>query len=101
MQLSIDETRPASFHFAIGQKLASLREEGILILGSGNIVHNLHTYAWGRHMPEPYDWRCRFETTAKELIQSGDYKSLVNYETSGRMRCSQFRRLTITCPCCT
>jgi 4,5-DOPA dioxygenase extradiol len=83
VQLSIDETQPASSHFEIGQKLASLREEGILILGSGNIVHNLHTYAWGRHMPEPYDWAIRFETTAKELIQSGDYKPLVNYETLG------------------
>ena len=84
VQLSIDENKPASFHFEIGQKLASLREEGILIFGSGNIVHNLHAYAWGRHMPEPYDWAIRFETTAKELIQVGDYKPLVNYETLGQ-----------------
>ena len=49
VQLSIDEARPATFHREIGQRLAPLREEGILIVGSGNLVHNLHTYAWGQH----------------------------------------------------
>jgi len=60
VQLSIDETKPAAFHFGIGKKLAPLRDEGILIAGSGNLVHNLHTYAWGRHPREPYDWAVRF-----------------------------------------
>jgi 4,5-DOPA dioxygenase extradiol len=46
VQLSIDETQPPSFHYEIGKRLALLREEGILILGSGNLVHNLHAYAW-------------------------------------------------------
>src|SRR5581483_3857133 len=49
VQLSIDETKPAVFHFEIGRRLAPLRYEGVLIVGSGNLVHNLHTYAWGRH----------------------------------------------------
>jgi 4,5-DOPA dioxygenase extradiol len=49
VQLSIDETQPPSFHYEIGKRLALLREEGILIFGSGNVVHNLHAYAWGRH----------------------------------------------------
>jgi len=48
VQLSIDETQPPSFHYEVGKRLALLREEGILILGSGNVVHNLHAYAWGR-----------------------------------------------------
>jgi 4,5-DOPA dioxygenase extradiol len=61
VQLSIDETQPPSFHYEIGKSLAPLRDEGILILGSGNIVHNLHAYAWGRHAPEPYDWAISFE----------------------------------------
>lgn len=53
VQLSIDERQPSASHFEIGRRLAPLRDEGILILGSGNLVHNLHTYAWGRHAQEP------------------------------------------------
>jgi 4,5-DOPA dioxygenase extradiol len=83
VQLSIDETQPASFHFEIGRKLAPLRGEGVLIVGSGNLVHNLHTYAWGAHMPDPYDWAVRFENDAKVLLLAGDDKPLVDYETLG------------------
>jgi 4,5-DOPA dioxygenase extradiol len=57
-----------------------LRDEGILILGSGNVVHNLHAYAWGRHAPEPYDRAISFETRVRELLLAGEYKPLVNYE---------------------
>jgi 4,5-DOPA dioxygenase extradiol len=52
VQLSIDGTQPRSFHYEIGKRLTLLWEEGILILGSGNLAHNLHAYAWGRHVPE-------------------------------------------------
>lgn len=84
VQLSIDETQPASFHFEIAKRLSPLRNERVLIIGSGNLVHNLHTYAWGRHMSEPYEWAVRFETTAKELMNSGDFASLINYESLGQ-----------------
>jgi 4,5-DOPA dioxygenase extradiol len=84
VQLSIDESQPAAFHFEIGRKLAPLRGEGVLIVGSGNLIHNLHAYAWGQHMPDPYDWAVRFETEAKGLLISGEDKALVNYETLGR-----------------
>lgn len=83
VQLSIDETQPASFHFELGRKLASLRADNILILGSGNIVHNLHAYAWGRHMPGPYDWAVRFETEAKQMMLAGEYQPLIQYENLG------------------
>jgi 4,5-DOPA dioxygenase extradiol len=83
VQLSIDETKPTAFHYEIGKKLAALRDEGVLLLGSGNLVHNLHTYAWGRHMPEPYDWASRFEAMAKALMLADDCAPLVNYETLG------------------
>ncbi len=84
VQLSIDETQAPAFHFAVGQKLAPLREEGVLIVGSGNLVHNLHAYAWGRHMPDPYDWAVRFEEQAKQMMLAGEYKPLIEYEALGR-----------------
>jgi 4,5-DOPA dioxygenase extradiol len=84
VQLSIDEAQPASFHFEIGRKLAPLRAEGVMIVGSGNLVHNLHAYAWGRHAPDPYDWAVRFEQTAREILLAGDSQPLIDYETLGR-----------------
>jgi 4,5-DOPA dioxygenase extradiol len=83
VQLSIDETQPASFHFVIGKRLAPLRGERILIVGSGNLVHNLHAYAWGRHMPDPYDWAIRFENEATEMMVAGEYQPLIDYENLG------------------
>lgn len=84
VQLSINETKPPSFHFEIGRKLAPLRDQGVLIVGSGNLVHNLHTYAWGRHPRDPYDWAVRFESAAKEMMLAGEMKPLVNYDMLGR-----------------
>lgn len=83
VQLSINENKPASFHFELGKKLALLREEGVLIVGSGNLVHNLHAYAWGQHPRAPYDWATRFECAVRQMILAGDHKPLVNYETLG------------------
>lgn len=84
VQLSIDETQPPSFHFELGRRLAPLRDEGVLIAGSGNLVHNLHAYAWGRHLPEPYDWAVRFESEARQMIQAGEVKPLIAYDKLGR-----------------
>ncbi len=81
VQLSIDETGPPSFHYEIGKRLAQLREENVLILGSGNLVHNLHAYAWGRHVQEPYDWAISFESRVRELLLAGDHKPLIAYES--------------------
>jgi 4,5-DOPA dioxygenase extradiol len=80
VQLSIDETQPASFHFDIGQRLAILRDESVLIVGSGNVVHNLHAYAWGRHAQEPYDWTVSFENRVRELLLAGRHRPLIDYE---------------------
>jgi 4,5-DOPA dioxygenase extradiol len=84
VQLSIDESQPASFHYEIGRKLAPLRAEGVLIVGSGNLVHNLHAYAWGTREPEPFDWAVRFEQEARGLLVTGDTEPLIDYESLGR-----------------
>lgn len=84
IQLSIDETQPASFHYQLAKRLVPLRDEGVLIVGSGNLVHNLHAYAWGRHVVEPLDWAIRFEERARELMLAGNHEPLINYEAMGR-----------------
>ena len=83
IQLSIDETQPASFHYDLATRLSSLRDEGVLIVGSGNLVHNLHAYAWGRQQVAPLDWAVRFEERARELLLAGDHGPLIAYETLG------------------
>lgn len=84
VQLSIDETLLPSAHYEIGRALAPLRDRGVLIVGSGNLVHNLHTYAWGNQAQKPYDWALRFETQAREWMAAGNHEPLIDYETLGR-----------------
>lgn len=94
VQLGIDATRPASFHFELGSRLAPLRSEGVLIAGSGNLVHNLRAYArdgqahapayaWDGQAQAPYDWAVRFEAAAKQLIVAADNGPLIDYESLG------------------
>ncbi len=83
VQLAIDETVSPEEHHALARRLRPLREEGVLILGSGNVVHNLHTYAWGRHSTEPYDWAVRFETRVRHLIAARELDPIVSYPTLG------------------
>jgi 4,5-DOPA dioxygenase extradiol len=78
VQLSIDKNQPAAFHFELARKLASLRDERVLIMGSGNLVHNLHAYAWGLHMSDPYHRAVRFEAKAKEIMLGREYKNLLS-----------------------
>lgn len=80
VQLSIDETRGPAWHYEIAARLAPLRDRDVLILGSGNIVHNLHAYAWGKHDQEPYDWALRFEKSVRNALTADDAETLVAYE---------------------
>lgn len=83
VQLSIDRTKPASFHYELGAKLAPLQDEGVLVLGSGNVVHNLETVAWGDPSAAPYDWAARFDARVRELLLAKDHASLVEYSKLG------------------
>ena len=83
VQVSMDETQPPAFHYELGRRLRSLREEGVLVMGTGNLVHNLHTYAWGGHPVEPYDWGVRFEAVAREFMTKGEHGPLIDYGSLG------------------
>ncbi|MGH8807813.1 MAG: 4,5-DOPA dioxygenase extradiol [Noviherbaspirillum sp.] len=82
IQLSIDATQPNEFHHALGQRLATLRDESILILGSGNVVHNLRTMQWGG--TGAYDWAQRFNDAVRDSLLRGDGEKLVNYQQWGQ-----------------
>jgi len=81
VQLAIDATKPAAFHHAIGAHLAPLRDEGVLVIGSGNVVHNLRLIGWGGGAP--YDWATRFNDYVRDALSSRDYQRLINYEQVG------------------
>lgn len=84
VQLGIDQTQLPSFHYELGRRLQPLREEGVLILGSGNLVHNLHSYAWGCSDVEAHDWALRFENRVRDLLLAGDIAPLAVYEALGK-----------------
>jgi 4,5-DOPA dioxygenase extradiol len=78
VQLSIDRTRPAQFHYDMGRRLGALRDEGVLILGSGNVVHNLGMLRW-EAPSAAYDWALRFERTVRDRLQRRDHAALVDW----------------------
>ena len=83
VQLGIDATQPPSFHYRLGQRLAPLRDEGVLVIGSGNVVHNLHAYVWGQRTAAPFHWAVRFEERVRALLVAGDHDALVDYTRLG------------------
>jgi 4,5-DOPA dioxygenase extradiol len=89
IQLSLDYTQPPDFHYSLAKELAPLREEGVLILGSGNIVHNLRRMALKNNdystFNEPYalDWAAEADQILKRLIRERKHADLVNYRELG------------------
>jgi 4,5-DOPA dioxygenase extradiol len=84
VQLSIDERQEGPFHYDLGRRLRPLRSDGILLLGSGDVVHNLHAYAWGRHAQEPFDWALRFEAAVRSHVSASNHAPLIEYAALGR-----------------
>ncbi len=83
VQLSIDRTLPAAAHLELARRLAPLREEGVLVVGSGNIVHNLRRMDWGLGDGEGFDWAIRFDARVRSLLEAGDESGLAAYENLG------------------
>ena len=86
VQLGINAMQPPRWHYEMGQRLLRLREEGILVLGSGNIVHNLHEYAWGHPEAMPAAWAVRFEEMVKQNILEDNPDPLIDYQSGGDAR---------------
>lgn len=82
LQLAIDRRQPGAFHYELGRRLAPLREEGVLILGSGDVVHNLGVMRRTENAA-PYDWAERFNEGVKAAIVAHDHAPLVDFERLG------------------
>jgi 4,5-DOPA dioxygenase extradiol len=86
IQLSLDATKDAQYHYDLGKQLASLRKKGVLIVGSGNMVHNFQyaRFGPGGLSPLALDWAIEANENFKKLITANDYKPLVNYQKHSR-----------------
>jgi len=85
IQMSIDYTQPPQYHYQLAKELAALRNKGVLIVGSGNMVHNLRLVAWNQlNEFYAYDWATEASEKMKSLILNGDHKSLINLRNQGK-----------------
>ena len=84
-QLSMDYTKGPQYHYDLAKALKKLRRKGVLIIGSGNIVHNLRRLNWNDIHAKPFDWAVEFDETVKAHLISGDYNPLVNYQNLGHL----------------
>ncbi|MBS1904001.1 MAG: 4,5-DOPA dioxygenase extradiol [Bacteroidetes bacterium] len=80
-QLSIDFYKGGQYHYDLGKELRALRERGVLIMGSGNVVHNLRLIRWEGGA---YEWATEFDSKVKELLDKGDHQSLIDYKNLGK-----------------
>ena len=86
IQMSIDYTKPAEYHYSLAKELKKLRRKGILIIGSGNMVHNLRLVAWDKMNVDNYafDWATEANDKMKSYISDKDHQPLIKYEQQGR-----------------
>lgn len=86
IEMSLDYQKKPAYHYELAKELASFRSKGVLIIGSGNMVHNLHQVAWHK-MNEPgfgFDWALEAREKMKTLMQEGDHRALIDYEKQGQ-----------------
>lgn len=86
IQMSIDYSQTPQHHYELAQQIKSLREKGVLVIGSGNMVHNLRMLAWDKlNAPEyGFDWAIEANEKMKKYILSGDHKQLINFRSQGK-----------------
>ncbi|GAP13308.1 uncharacterized conserved protein [Longilinea arvoryzae] len=80
VQLSLDRAQDAAFHYRLGRQLDALRDEGVLIVGSGNLVHNLRLMVWE---DAAFDWAVEFDAQARDWMLAGQHQPLIEYEKLG------------------
>lgn len=81
VQLSMDGTQPPEYHYQLAKRLRPLRDEGVLVVANGNVVHNLQALR-GETAPAA-DWCARFEAAVTDMLTKGDHQSLIHYEALG------------------
>lgn len=85
IQMSIDYTKPARYHYELAQELHALRKKGVLIVGSGNMVHNLQMVAWNRLNEDfAFDWATEANEKMKKHILNGDHHPLIDFRSQGK-----------------
>jgi 4,5-DOPA dioxygenase extradiol len=84
VQLSMEASKPPAWHFDLAKRLAPLRDEGVLIVGTGNIVHNLPAMNWGDRYCAPYDWSKRFNDYIKQAIVDDAPQRAVEFASQGQ-----------------
>lgn len=86
IQMSLDYSQPAQYHYELARELAALRRKGVLIVGSGNMVHNLGLVAWDKLNDSDfgYDWAIEASNKMKSSILSGDHQPLINFQAQGK-----------------
>jgi 4,5-DOPA dioxygenase extradiol len=82
VQLSLDQHKAPEFHYELGKELRALRRQGVLIVGSGNIVHNLRMIAWA---DQAHDWAVEFDERIKQAILAGDHQAVINFDRMGEL----------------
>lgn len=86
IEMSIDYSKPAAFHYQLGKELAALRRKGVIIIGSGNSIHNLRMVDWSNMdtVDSGYDWAIGVNEKIRQFITEGDHQSLVNFDKLGK-----------------
>jgi len=102
IQMSLDYYQTPQYHYDLMKELAALRKKGVLIIGSGNMVHNLHEVAWDKFDADnfAFDWAVEASEKMKMYILNGDHKNLINYRCHGPAFELAIPTPNITYPCC-